>query len=81
MTTFASIAGITLPSDRVYDGVDLTDVLTKGADVGHTTMFHPKTDGVIAAVRYNNYKGQSLIYIYKSKQKPKAKSKTLPTPA
>jgi arylsulfatase A-like enzyme len=56
MTTFASIAGAKLPSDRVYDGVDLTAVLTKGSDTGHVTMFHPISKSQISAMRYMQYK-------------------------
>ena len=33
MATFASIAGVALLSDRVYDGVDLLHVLTDASDV------------------------------------------------
>ena len=57
LPTFAAIAGVALPSDRVYDGVDLTAVLTNGSDNGHVFMFHPHGSGDIAAARYLNYKG------------------------
>jgi arylsulfatase A-like enzyme len=61
MTTFAAIAKAKLPSDRVYDGVDLTAVLTNASDDGHVTMFHPRyhiesDTNYIAAMRYMNYK-------------------------
>jgi arylsulfatase A-like enzyme len=56
MTTFAAIAGVKLPSDRVYDGVDLTAVLTKGSDTGHVTMYHPHGASAITAMRYMQYK-------------------------
>jgi arylsulfatase A-like enzyme len=66
LPTFAAIAGVALPSDRTYDGVDLSDVLyNKSGARGHTTMFHPGSGlhklGEIAAMRWNNYKAHFAI--------------------
>jgi hypothetical protein len=42
LPTFAALADIQLPSDRSYDGIDISDVLFAGDDTkGHTTLFHP----------------------------------------
>lgn len=41
LPTFASLAGVSLPSDRVYDGMDITHVLLHGATTAHETLFHP----------------------------------------
>ena len=41
LPTFASLAGVQLPSDRVYDGMDITHVLLHGATTAHETLFHP----------------------------------------
>jgi arylsulfatase A-like enzyme len=41
LPTFASLAGVALPSDREYDGMDITNVLLHGATSAHETLFHP----------------------------------------
>ena len=70
IATFVPLAGGKLPSDRVYDGVDLTKVLLAGDDsAGHKTLFHPKGAppdaktcdfncrvGVVPAMRVGKYK-------------------------
>ena len=43
--TFAALAGVALPSDRVYDGMDITNVLLHGATTAHETLFHPHDHG------------------------------------
>jgi hypothetical protein len=61
--TLAALAGVALPSDRVYDGVDLGPLL-RGAVPdeagGHTTLFHPIGDGSyphgLPAMRLGKYK-------------------------
>jgi hypothetical protein len=45
MPTFASLAGVPLPADRVYDGIDLRSVLLNASDVGHATLFHAQGGG------------------------------------
>eukprot|EP00040_Diaphanoeca_grandis_P029083 m.169355 g.169355 ORF g.169355 m.169355 type:complete len:639 (-) comp31562_c0_seq1:99-2015(-) len=61
LPTFLSLAGITLPSDRVYDGIDISHVLLAGSDEGHVTLFHPNSgasgvDGALDGVRWKNWK-------------------------
>lgn len=57
--TLASLAGADLPSERSYDGVDLSPVLFDGATErpNGNILFHPDTKtGNITAFRYENYK-------------------------
>ena len=62
LPTFLSLAGVTLPTDRVYDGIDLAPVLFKASEDGHTSLFHPNSgtkgsvDGALDGVRLNNWK-------------------------
>jgi arylsulfatase G len=56
MTTFAPLAGATLPSDRSWDGIDLGPVLFDGSDTGHSTLYHPNGKGELNAMRYGDYK-------------------------
>jgi hypothetical protein len=37
------VLGVALPSDRVYDGIDLTDLLTGKTETAHTWLFHPNS--------------------------------------
>ena len=41
LPTFASLAGVELPSDREYDGMDISGLLLGKTKVAHTTLFHP----------------------------------------
>ncbi|XP_034070295.1 arylsulfatase G [Gymnodraco acuticeps] len=41
--TLLSLAGVTPPSDRRYDGIDATDVLLHGEQTGHEFLFHPNS--------------------------------------
>ena len=55
------LSGIPIPTDREYDGVDLTPVLMGKSDTAHTVLFHPNSgasgvNGMLDAVRYQNYK-------------------------
>ena len=57
LPTFAAIAGIALPADRTFDGVDLSGVLLNTTTQGHVTMFHAHDGGdAPAAMRWENYK-------------------------
>ncbi|XP_066935660.1 arylsulfatase G-like [Clytia hemisphaerica] len=59
MPTMASLMGFELPTDRHYDGEDLSRVLKDGSDEGRLTLFHPRSnarDNEITAVRWKNYK-------------------------
>ena len=66
--TFSSLAGVSLPSDRVYDGVDLTSVFAPPAGGQPTTdrvLFHPNSgcEGVIGevdTVRFGRFKAKYL---------------------
>ena len=39
LPTMASLIGFELPTDRHYDGIDLSHVLTDGSDQGHLVCF------------------------------------------
>lgn len=59
--TLLSLAGVPLPTDRAYDGLDLTAVLLSGSEQGHDTLFHPNSgssgeNGKLDGVRLHNYK-------------------------
>ena len=44
LPTFAALARVALPADRVYDGVDLTPVLLNLSRVARRSLFHPSCD-------------------------------------
>ena len=46
LPTFMSIAGLAMPTDRAFDGVDLTPVLFNTSALGHTTLFHPRNGNI-----------------------------------
>ncbi|XP_033124455.1 arylsulfatase G-like isoform X1 [Anneissia japonica] len=61
--TLASLAGIALPSDREYDGIDISGVLLNGEEIKQRVLFHPNSkpadrenNGEFDAIRYNQYK-------------------------
>jgi arylsulfatase G len=62
MPTFANLANFTLPSNRSFDGIDLSPVLFDGSDQGHEYLFHPDFFGILSAVRYNQYKAYYVTY-------------------
>ncbi|XP_041829529.1 arylsulfatase G isoform X2 [Melanotaenia boesemani] len=41
--TLLSLAGVTLPSDRRYDGIDATNILLNHKHTGHEFLFHPNS--------------------------------------
>lgn len=59
--TLLSLAGVTPPSDRRYDGIDTTNILLHGEQTGHEFLFHPNSGaagkfGDLQAVRTGKYK-------------------------
>ncbi|XP_028843892.1 arylsulfatase G isoform X2 [Denticeps clupeoides] len=59
--TILSLAGVDPPSDRRYDGIDMTDVLLSKSDEGHKSLLHPNSGaagafGDLQAVRLGRYK-------------------------
>ncbi|XP_041818277.1 arylsulfatase G isoform X1 [Chelmon rostratus] len=59
--TLLSLAGVTPPSDRHYDGIDATNVLLHGEQSGHEFLFHPNsgaagTFGDLQTVRTGKHK-------------------------
>jgi arylsulfatase A-like enzyme len=62
LPTIAAVTGATLPTDRDFDGIDMSSIF-KGQisnTSGHTTLFHPLSgacgSGDLMAARLNNYK-------------------------
>ncbi|CAB1450675.1 unnamed protein product [Pleuronectes platessa] len=41
--TLLSLAGVTPPADRPYDGIDATNILLQGEHRGHEFLFHPNS--------------------------------------
>lgn len=62
MPTIAQLAGFPLPSNRSFDGIDLSPVLFDGAHQGHEYLFHPDQNGTLSAVRYDQYKAYYTTY-------------------
>ena len=60
LPTFANLAQVSLPSDRAYDGMDISPVLLHGATEAHKTLFHPRGFGTgtqsVPAMRFGKYK-------------------------
>jgi arylsulfatase A-like enzyme len=66
--TFSALAGLGLPDDRVYDGVDLSPLLlndpetpppnqvASGSSDGERVLFHPDQYGDLAAMRVGSKK-------------------------
>ncbi|XP_069012029.1 arylsulfatase G [Embiotoca jacksoni] len=59
--TLLSLAGVTAPSDRRYDGIDATNTLLHGEQMGHEFLFHPNSGaagkfGDLQAVRTGKHK-------------------------
>jgi arylsulfatase G len=62
--TFAALAGATLPTNRSFDGLDLTSLLLQDSQErsndntteGHETLFHPDQFGQLSAMRLDKYK-------------------------
>lgn len=61
--TLLKLAGVAMPKDRDFDGIDISSVLFDASEQGHSTLFHPNSgasgvDGALDAVRYNDGKNQ-----------------------
>jgi len=61
LPTIARMAGVNLPTDREYDGYDLSDVLTKGAGSRRNEMFFYHGTRIFAA-----RKGDFKLYFYEN---------------
>ena len=65
LPTILALAGVPLPTDRSYDGVDLAPVLFGGAEKVRDFLFMSDTinkQGNVTSVRYLNYKAYSRTY-------------------
>ena len=65
LPTILALAGVPLPTDRSYDGVDLAPLLFGGAPKVRDFLFMADTTshaGNITSVRYLNYKAYTLTY-------------------
>ena len=58
LPTIAALAGIALPTDRSFDGVDISDVLLHGGTTAHRTLFHPTKYDEVPAMRLGKYKAR-----------------------
>ncbi|XP_068161875.1 arylsulfatase G [Antennarius striatus] len=63
--TLLSLANVTPPADRRYDGIDATDILLHGEQSGHEFLGHPNSGaagqfGDLQAVRMGNHKAYYL---------------------
>ncbi|XP_072524260.1 arylsulfatase G isoform X2 [Salminus brasiliensis] len=59
--TVLSLAGVEPPSDRRYDGIDITNVLLHDAETGHESLMHPNSGaagqfGDLQTVRVGRHK-------------------------
>ncbi|XP_062976112.1 arylsulfatase G [Elgaria multicarinata webbii] len=59
--TLVSLANASLPPNRRFDGMDVSEVLFRQSDKGHKTLFHPNSGaagkyGGIQALRLDQYK-------------------------
>ncbi|KAI4873484.1 hypothetical protein NFI96_032575, partial [Prochilodus magdalenae] len=59
--TILSLTGVEPPSDRRYDGIDITDVLLHDSDTGHESLMHPNSGaagqfGDLQTVRLGRHK-------------------------
>ncbi|XP_066521700.1 arylsulfatase G isoform X2 [Hoplias malabaricus] len=59
--TILSLAGVQPPSDRRYDGIDITDILLHHSDTGHKSLIHPNSGaagefGELQTVRLGRHK-------------------------
>jgi arylsulfatase A-like enzyme len=65
LPTILALAGVPLPSDRTYDGVDLAPLLFEGAPKVRDFLFMPDTTsraGNVTAIHYLHWKAYSLTY-------------------
>jgi len=60
--TLSRLAGYKLPTDRSFDGIDISDILFDRSDTGHETLFHPDPTGNLTAMRYGRYKAFFRTY-------------------
>lgn len=72
--TVAALVQAPLPSDRRYDGVDLSPVLFDGAEKVRDVLFMPDTSGAthgnLTAVRYGNYSVYYQTNVSEAVQEP-----------
>uniref|UniRef100_A0A671P9M5 Arylsulfatase G n=1 Tax=Sinocyclocheilus anshuiensis TaxID=1608454 RepID=A0A671P9M5_9TELE len=59
--TILSLAGVKPPTDRRYDGTDITDILLNDSDTGHKSLMHPNSGaagqfGDLQTVRLKHHK-------------------------
>uniref|UniRef100_A0A4W3KGY7 Arylsulfatase G n=1 Tax=Callorhinchus milii TaxID=7868 RepID=A0A4W3KGY7_CALMI len=60
-STLIALANASLPSNRRYDSLDITDVMLGRSQVGHKTLFHPNSGaagqiGDLQTIRLEQYK-------------------------
>ena len=61
--TLLSLAGIPLPTDRVYDGYDISPIFFNQATKVRDWLYHPNVqDGNFSTLRYLNYTGHFVTW-------------------
>ena len=76
LPTILALAGVELPTDRSFDGVDLAPLLFGGAESVRDFLFMPDTIGGeenVTSVRYRQWKAYSRTYSQPSCTEPAAK--------
>ena len=75
LPTILALAGVPLPADRSFDGVDLSPLLFGGAEKVRDFLFMADTtdrEGNITSVRYRNFKAYSKTYSQAACKEPSA---------
>ena len=62
LPTLMSLIDVDLPTDRSFDGQDISNVLFDGSEDGHTLLFHPDQNGTLTAMRYKHFKAYYQTY-------------------
>lgn len=61
--TLLSLAGVTPPSDRRYDGIDATNILLHGEQIGHEVLTSCCCQSYFGLYKYISLSCQWRLYI------------------
>ena len=62
LPTLIALTNVTLPTDRSFDGLDISPVLFDGADTAHRYLFHQDQNGTLTAMRLGPLKAYYQSY-------------------